>query len=250
MVAIESRDPTTAGHSGRVATLTVGLAAALEHETAGPYAGVRFDAPGRPGDPLRLAAARLRQGGRARARAGEGREALPARARGPPGPLRAGAQGPAAPERCSAGSTPRGREAFPALEREELDRLDGRARTSSTTARVHPRVQPAHRARPGRLRAADRAGAAHFRDARDAEQPLLLAARGASCCPSPAARSRPRSAWRSRATSPTPSASSRRSPGPGRCSACPRSPTPTTRSSNGTGYPRAIPARPSRCSRR
>ena len=44
VVAIESRDPTTAGHSGRVAELTVGLAAALEHESTGPYARVRFGA--------------------------------------------------------------------------------------------------------------------------------------------------------------------------------------------------------------
>jgi HD-GYP domain-containing protein (c-di-GMP phosphodiesterase class II) len=42
VVAIESRDPTTAGHSGRVASLTVGLAEALEHQSIGPYARVRF----------------------------------------------------------------------------------------------------------------------------------------------------------------------------------------------------------------
>ena len=42
VVAIESRDPTTAGHSGRVASLTVGLAEALEHQSTGPYARVRF----------------------------------------------------------------------------------------------------------------------------------------------------------------------------------------------------------------
>ena len=42
VVAIESRDPTTAGHSGRVASLTVGLAQALEHVDRGPYAQVRF----------------------------------------------------------------------------------------------------------------------------------------------------------------------------------------------------------------
>ncbi|XXF77010.1 HD domain-containing phosphohydrolase [Myxococcaceae bacterium GXIMD 01537] len=44
VVAIEARDPTTAGHSGRVADLTVGLAQALEHHHAGPYAHVRFTA--------------------------------------------------------------------------------------------------------------------------------------------------------------------------------------------------------------
>ncbi len=42
VVAIESRDPTTAGHSGRVASLTVGLAEAIEHVDRGPYARLRF----------------------------------------------------------------------------------------------------------------------------------------------------------------------------------------------------------------
>ena len=44
VVAIESRDPSTAGHSGRVASLTVALAESLSHETRGPYAGTRFTA--------------------------------------------------------------------------------------------------------------------------------------------------------------------------------------------------------------
>jgi HD-GYP domain-containing protein (c-di-GMP phosphodiesterase class II) len=43
VVAIESRDPTTAGHSGRVASLTVHLAKALEQVDRGPYAQVRFN---------------------------------------------------------------------------------------------------------------------------------------------------------------------------------------------------------------
>ncbi len=42
VVAIESRDPSTAGHSGRVAALTVGLAGALEHLATGTYAVTRF----------------------------------------------------------------------------------------------------------------------------------------------------------------------------------------------------------------
>jgi len=45
VVAIESRDPTTAGHSGRVAALTVGLAHAVERVEKGPYAGLRFTPP-------------------------------------------------------------------------------------------------------------------------------------------------------------------------------------------------------------
>jgi len=43
VTAIESRDPTTYGHSGRVATLTVGLAEALNEVGAGKYADLRFD---------------------------------------------------------------------------------------------------------------------------------------------------------------------------------------------------------------
>lgn len=40
--AIEQRDPTTSGHSLRVADLTVGLARAVERADAGPYKGVTF----------------------------------------------------------------------------------------------------------------------------------------------------------------------------------------------------------------
>jgi HD-GYP domain-containing protein (c-di-GMP phosphodiesterase class II) len=44
VLAIEQRDPTTAGHSGRVATLTVGLARAVERTPPPGQAGLRFDA--------------------------------------------------------------------------------------------------------------------------------------------------------------------------------------------------------------
>jgi HD-GYP domain-containing protein (c-di-GMP phosphodiesterase class II) len=44
VMAIESRDPTTAGHSGRVASLTVQLAQATEQSPAGPYRDLRFSA--------------------------------------------------------------------------------------------------------------------------------------------------------------------------------------------------------------
>ena len=42
VTAIESRDPTTSGHSGRVAELTVGLARKLDGSSSGLYAPVRF----------------------------------------------------------------------------------------------------------------------------------------------------------------------------------------------------------------
>jgi HD-GYP domain-containing protein (c-di-GMP phosphodiesterase class II) len=42
--AIESRDPTTSGHSRRVASLTVGLAEAAARTDTGPYASLRFTA--------------------------------------------------------------------------------------------------------------------------------------------------------------------------------------------------------------
>ncbi|TAL12794.1 MAG: GAF domain-containing protein [Nitrospirae bacterium] len=43
VVAIESRDPTTSGHSGRVATLTCGLAEVIAGIETGPFAAVTFD---------------------------------------------------------------------------------------------------------------------------------------------------------------------------------------------------------------
>ncbi|MEK7700858.1 MAG: HD domain-containing phosphohydrolase [candidate division NC10 bacterium] len=42
VTAIESRDPTTSGHSFRVANLTVGLASAVDHVSTGPHGATRF----------------------------------------------------------------------------------------------------------------------------------------------------------------------------------------------------------------
>ena len=42
VTAIESRDPTTSGHSSRVATFTTLLASAVDRVASGPYAGIRF----------------------------------------------------------------------------------------------------------------------------------------------------------------------------------------------------------------
>jgi HD-GYP domain-containing protein (c-di-GMP phosphodiesterase class II) len=42
IVAVEQRDPTTAGHSNRVSTLSVGLAELVDRASDGPYAGVSF----------------------------------------------------------------------------------------------------------------------------------------------------------------------------------------------------------------
>ncbi|MEX2154894.1 MAG: HD domain-containing phosphohydrolase [Gemmatimonadaceae bacterium] len=43
VTAIESRDPTTSGHSGRVATLTIGLAEAVDRGGSGPYKDLKFN---------------------------------------------------------------------------------------------------------------------------------------------------------------------------------------------------------------
>jgi len=42
VTAIEQRDPTTSGHSGRVATFTVSLAEAVSRAGTGPYRGLQF----------------------------------------------------------------------------------------------------------------------------------------------------------------------------------------------------------------
>ena len=89
VTAIESRDPTTSGHSRRVATLTRGAGRAGRRPDRGPLRRPALH-PGRAApDRVRRRAARLRQGGRARERAHQGQEALrrPARRHRPALPL-------------------------------------------------------------------------------------------------------------------------------------------------------------------
>ena len=73
--AIEQRDPTTSGHSFRVANLTVALAEAVDRDQT-YYRDVKFTRVGDEGDSLRLAAARFRQGRRARRGADQGPQTL------------------------------------------------------------------------------------------------------------------------------------------------------------------------------
>ena len=88
VTAIESRDPTTSGHSDRVATLTVGLAEKLDALDHGAVPGRALHPRPAPGDPLREPAARLRQGRRAREGPDQGQEALRGRDAGDPPALR------------------------------------------------------------------------------------------------------------------------------------------------------------------
>ena len=68
VAAVELRDPTTSGHSERVAMLTVGLAERVDALAAGRFAELRFSRDQIAGAALRGAAPRLRQGRRARRR--------------------------------------------------------------------------------------------------------------------------------------------------------------------------------------
>ena len=88
VTAIEARDPTTLGHSGRVATLTVGLAEKVDAIDHGPFKDVSFTKRPDPGDRVREPAPRLRQGRRAREGAHQGQEALRRRAAADPPALR------------------------------------------------------------------------------------------------------------------------------------------------------------------
>ena len=73
VTAIESRDPATSGHSCRVATLTVGLAEAVDRGRRGSVSRRALHARAAARASLRRPAARLRQGRRARAGARESR---------------------------------------------------------------------------------------------------------------------------------------------------------------------------------
>ncbi len=82
--AIESRDPTTSGHSNRVAVYTVSLAKAVEKTDQRGLPRRQLHPRAHEGDPLREPPPRFRQGRRARARPRESGEALS-------GPAEAGA---------------------------------------------------------------------------------------------------------------------------------------------------------------
>ena len=242
--AIEPRDPTTSGHSRRVADLTVGLAQAVERADTGPYRDVALHARGHPRDRVRVAAPRLRQDRRARAGARQGEEALPARARAHPPALRLRDPHRSRPTSSRASSR--------ALERgaptSELAALDQRARRSAAPssrtrgASIEQRERAdgarrrrlqAHRgARPRRrtldldgqvdtLLSATR-GAVAQRDAR------LAHARGVRRDPQPRRR--------------TPTSSSRRSPGARRSRASPLIAGAHHERLNGTGYPNRLRA--------
>jgi hypothetical protein len=76
VTAIEARDPPPRALPARWATLTVALAQKVDAVSDGPLRDVRLLRPGPAPDRVRGRAARLRQGGRARERAGQGQEAL------------------------------------------------------------------------------------------------------------------------------------------------------------------------------
>ena len=73
--AIEQRDPTTSGHSFRVANLTVAMAEAVDRDHT-YFRDVKFTRVRDEGDSLRLAAARFRQGWSTRRGADQGAQAV------------------------------------------------------------------------------------------------------------------------------------------------------------------------------
>ena len=254
VVAIESRDPTTAGHSGRVASLTVGLAEALEHavhRAATPasasaaedmqemrYASLLHDF-GKVGVrehvlvkaeklyPQELDVLRARF---ALARKDRQLQSCERRLDGAPRDGKAARRARAGRDRAAR----------------------GRAARAGRDPGVHPRLQPPHRARPGRLRAARRAGAAARSGTTSRPSRPLLLPREVERLSHPPRLALGRGAtWRSRATSATPSASSSQIPwtrgaraGAGDRLRPPRE-AERQRATRGASRPR-----PSRCSRR
>jgi HD-GYP domain-containing protein (c-di-GMP phosphodiesterase class II) len=86
VTAIEWRDPTTLGHSERVAKLTVGLAEMVDRTDTGPYKDIHFTR--QDIQELRFSPPRFRQDRGARGSAEKSQETVPITNRAHPGALR------------------------------------------------------------------------------------------------------------------------------------------------------------------
>jgi putative methionine-R-sulfoxide reductase with GAF domain len=251
VVAIESRDPTTAGHSGRVASLTVGLAEALEHVDRGPYAGLRFKPQdvqeiryasllhdfGKVGvrEPVLVKAEKLYPQELAvlEARFEVARKDLTVKSY----------------QRRLASVGQRGEKALPEIEAEEEERL---GQELTQLDEMHDFVlacnKPTVLARDGFERLTEVARL-NFVDGYGKQKSLLIP-RELECLSIPRGSLSGRSGQKSKVTSPTPFASSRRFPGPAPCAGSRPSPTRTTSASTATATRGPFPPMRYRCSRR
>ena len=235
VTAIEQRDPTTSGHSFRVADLTVELAQRGRPHDDGQYRDVRFTLRPGPRDPLRLAAARLRQSRRARAGAGQGEEALSAAARHASATRFEFAMKSAendANRRKLEYLLEHGRDGIRGVRRAHRRRdCASSSRQTAEGLRLHHAVERADRAAGRGVPVPAAARGAEFDDIRGERRRLRRIRRKRASSPSARATSTPPSAARSRATSRTRSTSCRRSPGRRTSRPSPTSPTRITRSS-------------------
>ena len=242
VAAVEQRDPTTSGHSERVAILTVGLVEKVDGATTGPFAGTRFSRDEM--EELRYAALLhdfgkvavqekyLRKGKKLYAtqtiairqrfayilksiEADHLRARLEALESGSPrgGPPRGDRRGVRAPARRGGARAPGGT---------ERERADGGGGGDAFRAVMNL---------PTRAAFANHEAEEHFPVEAWAEGPFLSRGRSRGAVDPQGQPVRRRSAARSRATSRTPTSSCRRSRGRASSGASPRSPGPTTRSS-------------------